>query len=308
LSLAMQPVAGIDAPNLSFYPELDRRFALLRHHPDFDSLSHAYSVRVIAVSEAEPLFSRISSTEARYLAANAIVAQYYRRAHRLGVEGLSFNEVYSSALDGTGMGSRNRVKGLVGAIEAAGMATIATSQVDRRSRIFKITEKGHATIIELLHASLVVADKILGTAHASRALLRDQAFIAQHYENEVLCHVALGPYSDLFPGYDRLFESTAGPELLRLFWIAAGRGGVLKPQLIEFSSAHAAGKLGVSRVQMRRLLQVCTEMELVRPDFDYHNTLFVTEKFLNHFRDVRAVEMALISLAADKAAQGVRLS
>jgi len=113
--------------------------------------------------------AKIISTEARLLAYNAIHARYFAERPAGSEDGLTLSEVHEAALSGSRLGSRNRVQGILAAMQSAKLITIEQSKIDKRQRICKLTEIGLWTAQEFRKSLLHHLDHIQGTNWHFRA-------------------------------------------------------------------------------------------------------------------------------------------
>ncbi len=288
-------------PNLSVNTEMFKLFQFVRTHPLLDLVLRERVDTLLPIKSEVRYFSKIISTELRLIAVSSIIAHYFQRFTLLGVEGLRLSDVQTAGMCNRELISRNSVMGLMDLMRAAGLVEITESAFDKRSRIFRFTDKGRTLIQKSLGATLLAVDRLTGANYNDAIRNNDFGFIGRHFNHEVAQYLEMKPFSEYFPKHAFLFETTAGKEFLRTLWYRSWSENQLLPRMVQLSSGELSGSLGVSKTHTRHLLYFAIEVGLLTPYSTAGQLFQTTDDCLNLYRNVSSTRLALAIVAAENA-------
>jgi hypothetical protein len=270
---------------------------VLRQHPDFDAECVLYANERTDALLMRPYLSKITSTESRYVPMRGALSAYYGKIALTGDEGLTLSDVHQASLEGCDLGSRNRVTGLINALQSVGIVKVETSPFDRRERILRLTEVGNQVLDRIRRSSTDRVTKLLGIELAPVGDDRYYRDLADYYARGFAVANSEYRLSSIFPEYASFFDRTFGLELLNLLFIAASKSGVPRAGNITFSYSKMSEKFDISRAQMRQLVVHCQDVGLIKVHGLGGRETEITEKFIELYRSIIATLLAITAFS-----------
>lgn len=289
--------------------EVNKAFAKLSdemlNHPDFDGQCIRYANERTEALLMRPYLSKITSTESRYVPMRGALSAYYAKLVHSGEEGLTLSDVHQASLQGCDLGSRNRVTGLINALQSVGVVKVETSLFDRRERILRMTEMGKQVLSRIRHSTVDRVSNLLDIRLAEEGHPDHYKDLARYYARGFALANTELRISGIYPQYAAFFDRTFGLELLNLLFIAATKSGSPRAGGISFSYSKMSEKFDISRAQMRQLVVHCQEVGLIEVHGLGGRETEITQKFIDLYRQIAASTFAIsaISLMTDQQVQ-----
>lgn len=269
----------------------------IRHSPAFDAQSVAYATERSEAILMRPYLSKITSTESRYVPMRGALAAYYAKIAATGEEGLTLSDVHQASLEGCDLGSRNRVTGLINALQSVGIVKVETSPFDRRERILRLTDTGKLVLERVRCSSVDRVTALLGFQLENADSDNHYADLSRYYSRGFQLANSEIRLSSIFPQYASFLDRTFGLELLNLLFVAASKSGSPRTGLISFSYSKMSERFDISRAQMRQLVVQCQEVGLIVVHGLGGRETEITEKFLDLYREIVATSLAITALS-----------
>lgn len=270
---------------------------VIRSHSDFDMECVNYANERTEALLMRPYLSKITSTESRYVPMRGALSAYYSKIVNTGEEGLTLSDVHQASLQGCDLGSRNRVTGLINALQSVGIVKVETSPFDRRERILRITDLGRPVLERLRRSSVDRVSKILDIHLAGPESADHFRDLARYYGRGFELANSEFRLSSIFPEYAAFFDRTFGLELLNLLFIAASKTGTPRAGTISFSYSKMSEKFDISRAQMRQLVVHCQEVGLINVHGLGGRETEITQKFIDLYRKIIATTLSITAIS-----------
>jgi hypothetical protein len=269
----------------------------IRQNPAFDAECVLYANERTEALLMRPYLSKITSTESRYVPMRGALSAYYAKIAQTGEEGLTLSDVHQASLEGCDLGSRNRVTGLINALQSVGIVKVETSPFDRRERILRLTETGNLVLERIRRSSVDRVVSLLGIQLGEVGSDDYYSDLARYYARGFSLANSEYRLSSMFPEYATFFDRTFGLELLNLLFIAASKSGSPKLGNISFSYSKMSERFDISRAQMRQLVVHCQEVGLINVHGLGGRETEITDKFLELYRNIVATSLAITALS-----------
>lgn len=269
----------------------------IRKHPEFDAECVAYANERTEALLMRPYLSKITSTESRNVPMRGALSSYYAKLALTGEEGLTLSDVHQASLQGCDLGSRNRVTGLINALQSVGIVKVETSPFDRRERILRLTDTGKVVLDRVRSSAVDRVTTLIGVSLAPVGSFEHYSDLAHFYNRGFMLANTEHRLSAMFPEYAAFFDRTFGLELLNLIFIAASKSGLPKAGNITFSYSKMSERFDISRAQMRQLVVHCQDVGLIKVHGLGGRETEITEKFIELYRNIVATMLAITAFS-----------
>ncbi|UGX88449.1 hypothetical protein [Phyllobacterium meliloti] len=272
---------------------LDREAAVIREHTRFHAVFKVYAERYIKVFEANKYLNRVLGVEVNYL----IVLELLRLHFNHGAATLTQLQKFAST---NNIAGPNKVLALVGLLKRTGYVAENVSDSDKRIKNLVPSVSLENVLYVICNNELIVVDELFDL-HIVNYLYENDSFVGRVLSKVQLEYIKNIVNCDKFNKIRLFSQSTVGNEMLMKLMIADTISISDGNRIVPFRYESIAQSLNVSRSHIRRMMERCENLGLVRFHSLGGGAIEILQDFEDMYYDFTSSRFAIKKMAAEKA-------